>query len=257
MRTQAAFVLSVALAVVYVLPVEAPAQTISDEAGLISIDAPVGWSHVEQGRTEETLRALGNYKLRFVGVEQESAAILFIRTADAVDIIPSIQVSILPITGLTMTDADMEELRTLVESTYSERMGVRFKVLRLERVELNGLRAAEITGIYPYGESNIRVLQYLIPGSGRLYEITYTAREKEYGGYLDAVEEAVQTVSIADAPLIIEGLLDLLRWLALIILVGTAVWLILYLSSQGFGREPPAGKGDSVSPFMRKRYPRA
>lgn len=245
-----------AVALLVVLPFfeHAAAQTVSDSENRFSMEVPSGWAVVDPSEAEETVLALGNPKLRLIGIDLEDTDIILMNTDGAVDAIPHIQVSVFPYPGLGLTDGDLQEVESTIESIYRDRIGVRyFKLFKISRVTQGGLQALEITGVYPHGESNVKILQHLIPGSGHLYAVTYSAREREFSNHLEQVREVLNTVKISDAPLFTIDFSGLLHWITLLFIVAVVIWLILYVSGNRFGREPPLGDGPSVSPFLRKK----
>ena len=221
------------------------AERASDARELISLETPEGWTAVLREQMQETIRSLRNPNLNLVGVDRERVELLFINADEADDLIPSLQVFIFDFGGLGLEDGDLEELQANVESSYTESIGSRFKLLTLTRSRVGGSGSARLTGIYRWRTVNMKVLQHLVPGTNHLYAITYTAKERDFSRHLPAVEEALATVTIADPPLVLGWLWDGLRWGVLIVLVLGILWLILFLSGSGFGRRP------IFNPFVR------
>ena len=56
------------------------AQTISDPGNLVTFDTPAGeWRSVEPGEAAESLRIIGNPRLRLVGVQPAETVILLLK----------------------------------------------------------------------------------------------------------------------------------------------------------------------------------
>ncbi len=232
------------------------AEQASDPRELISFDPPAGWTPVSPGKLRETIRALNNPGLKLIGADPGGAVLFFAKITGAGDIIPHLQVRIHDIRGLGLSETDLLEMEKDLEKRYSERMGSRFKLLTLRRTELGGLRAARITGIYRWRTVNIKVLQCLLPGTDHLYEITYTAKEREFSRHLNEVEESLATVQIADPPLILDWLWNGINTLILLLLMGIILWLFLLMVGNRPGWQKSAASGErgtAVGSFLRKK----
>ncbi len=239
----------------YIFTTPAQAERISDPGELVSFVRPVGWTQVSPGDIRAAINSLNNPELTLIGIDSEKAALLLTRLSDARDIIPHIQVAVHPVAGLGLSEADLEALESTLEEEYSNRMGSRFKLLTMRRVELGGLRAAKITGIYRWRTVNIKILQVLVPGTERLYEITYTAKERDFSRFLEEVEESLGTVQIVDPPLVLDWLWDWAGKLALLFLLALIFLLIINLVFARSGQRrlgAPAERGSAVKPFLKK-----
>jgi len=231
----------------------AAVERISDPANRVSLELPEGWTAVRPEAAREALRSLSGRELRIVGIDQSKTVLLAVDARDAQDIIPHISVSVADVGGLGLSDADLEELESELERLYSEQMGGRFKLLTLKGYELGGLRAARVTGIYRWRTVNIKILQYLVPGTDRLYAVTYTAKEREFRRSLSAAEAAMGTLIIADPPLRLEWLWESLRWATLLILVAGILWLTIIATSSRPGKGRGGAESLAASQFLRKR----
>lgn len=232
------------------------AQRIRDPRDLISFEIPVGWSELPAGQIQESFQDLPNPEFRLIGVDQQRTAALLINTSNAADIIPHVRIAVHEIGGLDISEESLQGFEDNLEDSYSQRMGSRFKLLTLKPASFNGLWGVRITGIYRWRTVNIKILQVLLPGSGHLYEITYTAKEREFSSRLDEVEEAIGTVQIVDPPIMLEWLRDWTSGLVLVLMLGVVLGLMLYIVGNRLGRprlSPSPGGGSATNPFLRKK----
>jgi hypothetical protein len=240
--------LAACIAILLLTALPAAAERVSDRDNLISIEAPSGWRSIPPEDAVNSLRRLAKGELRIVGVDRDRTRVLLINSDKAHDIVPHISISIADRGGLSISDTDLGRLSRLVESVYSEAMGTRFRLLMLEKAELGGLQSVRLTGIYRWRTVNIKILQYLIPGGGRLYAVTFTAKEREFNGLLSEAESAMNTVRISDPLLLLDWLWSAVRWLILLSLIGGIIWLTMIAAGSTGG-----GEGTSVSRFLRKK----
>jgi hypothetical protein len=246
-RTDYAMFALCALVLVLAAAAPAAAERVSDPGNLVSIDAPADWPSVAPGGAATALRRMGKGHMKIIGIDPARTALLLINPGRARDLIPYISVTIADRGGLNPSEQELERLPRLIESVYSRMMGSRFKVLMLERSELGGLPSVKLTGIYRWRTVNIKVLQHLVPGSGRLYAVTFTSKERDFSGLHDEAEQVMNSIRIADPPLLLDWLWDAARWVVLLGLIGGVIWLTMVAASNR-GEE-----GQSVSQFLRKK----
>lgn len=241
-------ILLLSLCVLHAATTVALAERVSDPDGNVSVELPPGWQAVSPENIRETLTRLNKSDLRIIGVDPERITILAINAAEAKDIAPLVYVSRTNFGGLALSDDDIDNLRRQISAIYSEEMDSRFKLLTLEKSEIGGLPAARLTGIYRWRTVNIKLLQFLIPGTQYLHAVTYSAKEREFNRFLPEVESALETVRIADPPVVLDWLWNALRWIVLLGLVAGVIWLTMVAASSRGG-----GEGSSVSPFLRRK----
>lgn len=230
------------------------ADRISDEHGLISMEAPEGWISVPVGAVRSTVGDLPNSNLFLLGFKSSESGLFFMKQSGAVDIIPHLQISVYDVRGLALNDDVVRALESDLPARYSAEMGETFKLLVLEKVTIAGLRAARLTGIYRWRTVNIKVLQYLIPGSDHLYEITYTALERTFSRNVIEVEEALDSIQISDPPLLLDWLWDLLRWGILLGIVVVIIGAIFFATGSQPGRLTSrfSDRSTAGNPFLKK-----
>ncbi len=245
---QILLILFAGLCTLHAAATAALAERVSDSEGNVSIEIPPGWQVVSPENIRETLLRLDKGDLRIVGVDPERTTILTINAVEAKDITPLVYVLKADSGGLTLSEEDVDNLRRQIESVYSEEMDSRFKLLTLEKSEIGGLQAVRLTGIFRWRTVNIKMLQFLIPGTDYLYAVTYTAKEREFNRFLSVAESALGTVQITDPQIILDWLWDAFRWIVLVGLLIGIIWLTMVAASNRGG-----GEGSSVSPFMRKK----
>lgn len=240
-------------------------ERIADPEGLISIVPLATWNAASSDLANELIDSRPNTFSRVIGPQRDRQGVLLLKVDEPADLIPNLQLSVYAKGGLPLDDASMEVLERELESIYARSTGGPFRMFVLERSEVAGLAAFRLTGVYRWRTNNIKILQYLVPGAGHLYAITYTANEREFNRHLPAVEQMLSTIHIADPPLFTGWLWDALRWVLLLVLVAAILWGILYANSIkpggqgprftlfGFLRRAVTGSEQSANPFMRKR----
>lgn len=241
------------------------AQRLFDSEHLISMEPSDGWVAVLSENAGDYIATLPATFLHFIGADPREPGLILFKTLGEYHLqeaVPNIQIAVHDFSGLSLRDADLDVINRRLEELYSEKIGSKFRKFVLERKRIAGTSAIRLTGVYPWNTVNIKILQYLIPGSGHLYSVTYTAKEMVFPTYLQEAEKMFETLSISDPPLEIGWLWDLLRLLALLGLIAIVIFGVLYATSirptspvSGLLRSLFGGsdkKDSSKNPFLKR-----
>lgn len=234
---------------------------IKDVDSGISIRIPEGWEATNGSEAASYVLNMPNPNLVPMGANLRKDGILLLKINEMQDLVPNVQFAVHEGSGLKIDPENIEFIEQEIERIYSERSGSRFRLFLIEERWINGLRAILIEGVYVWRTNNIKIKQYLIPGSNKFYSLTYTCKEMEFAKHFAEVEEVIKTASIPDRPLELDWLWNFLKFVVLVGAVAAILWGMFFANSitpnsrkTGFSvfRFLKSDASSKENPFMKK-----
>lgn len=225
-----------------------------------SFQLPEGWQGVDTARLDAFLRQRPNTTVPALGVRRDVPGFFCMLFQENAEVIPSISLTMHDVEGLSFSSEGEEYVRDNLERIYTRETDAPFRAFEIEQTEVNGYRAYRVVGVYIWRTNNIKIDQYLIPGSGRLYVVTYTNLERSFGQFSQDYQQFLDSLEIAAVPLYLGWLSTLGDSLLVILVVGLLLFGIYYLYTIRPGGGSPfrmfKTPGDKESPgrnpFVKK-----
>jgi len=228
--------------------VEAETQSISE---FVTWSVPQDWQAVLDTELNEYLANRQNTMIPALGIKGNTTGLFLFTYFDKAEVIPVISVTMHPGRTLKFGEQGVAWVRNNLERLYSEASGVRFRAFLIEEGRIGGQRAFKIIGVYRWRTNTVKVEQYLVPGAGRLFAVTYTNLENKFPQFYPAFEEFIGSLTISSTSLQFDWLDSLMNAAV------TIIFVVFVLGGTYFvySIRPGKGGGDEVSnsnPFMRK-----